>query len=186
VPDLMRRLDVPYYAGLLTAAQYHGAAHQRPQEFQVFVEKPRRPLVCGLVRVTFIVRKEVRKVPTQSVNTLRGSLLVSTPEATAIDLMGYHDRAGGLNQAATVLAELAERLDPKKLPGAAKTAPLPWAQRLGYVLEQVGASDKTEPLKAFVQQRARALVPLLPRNKRGDTRSPEWKLIINAEVETDL
>jgi hypothetical protein len=27
----MERLDLSYYAGLLTAAQYHGAAHQRPQ-----------------------------------------------------------------------------------------------------------------------------------------------------------
>jgi len=40
---------------------------------------------------------------------------------------------------ATVLSELAERLDPKKLVKAAETAPLPWAQRLGYLLERVGA-----------------------------------------------
>jgi hypothetical protein len=30
----MRRLKLHYSDGLLTAAQYHGAAHQRPQEFQ--------------------------------------------------------------------------------------------------------------------------------------------------------
>src|SRR3990170_5564094 len=35
IPSLMKRLGLRYYAGLLTAAQYHGAAHQRPQEFQV-------------------------------------------------------------------------------------------------------------------------------------------------------
>src|SRR5690606_11367628 len=34
IPSLMERLGLRYYAGLLTAAQYHGAAHQRPQEFQ--------------------------------------------------------------------------------------------------------------------------------------------------------
>jgi hypothetical protein len=43
----MRRLDLAYYAGLLSAAQLHGAAHQRPQEFQVFLAKNRRPIRCG-------------------------------------------------------------------------------------------------------------------------------------------
>src|SRR5579864_6898643 len=31
IPALMRDLDLSYYASLLTAAQYHGAAHHRPQ-----------------------------------------------------------------------------------------------------------------------------------------------------------
>jgi len=30
IPAIMERLHLPYYAGLLSAAQYHGAAHQRP------------------------------------------------------------------------------------------------------------------------------------------------------------
>ena len=37
VPELMAHLGQPYYAALLTAAAYHGAAHQRPQIFQVMV-----------------------------------------------------------------------------------------------------------------------------------------------------
>src|SRR5262245_16439785 len=44
IPALMQRQKLPYYAGLLTAAQYHGAAHQRPQEFQVVIEGSRRPI----------------------------------------------------------------------------------------------------------------------------------------------
>ena len=57
IPALMQRLGLSYYAGLLSAAQYHGAAHHRPQEFQVMVAKSRRPIVCGAVRVAFIVQK---------------------------------------------------------------------------------------------------------------------------------
>src|SRR2546425_668148 len=49
IPDLLKRLDVSYYAGLLSAAQYHGAAHHRPQEFQVCLAKNRRPIQCGFV-----------------------------------------------------------------------------------------------------------------------------------------
>ena len=47
----MDRLEVPYYAGLLTAARYHGAAHQQPQIFQVVVPKNRPPIHCGLVKI---------------------------------------------------------------------------------------------------------------------------------------
>src|SRR5690349_17396942 len=60
IPELMRRQGQSYYAGLLSAAQYHGAAHHRPQEFQVVLAKARRPIHCGQVRVVFIVRKRLK------------------------------------------------------------------------------------------------------------------------------
>lgn len=187
VPSLMRSLDRPYYAGLLTAAQYYGAAHQRPQEFQVMVGKSRRPIECGRVRVTFFVRKNLLAVPVNSLNTPRGALTVSTPEATALDLVGYYDRAGGLNQVATVLAELAERIDPDKLTAAALAAPLPWAQRLGFLLERVGAADKSAPIKAFVHARAHESTLLLPKAVRQKgMRNKDWKLYVNAHVEPEL
>ena len=114
-------------------------------------------------------------------------MLVSTPEATAIDLVGYLDHIGGLDQAATVIAELAEKLDPGKLVAAAKTAPLPWAQRLGYLLVNADAVDRAEPLKAYVQQRARQTSVLLPSAPHtGAPRDDDWKLIVNADVEPEL
>ncbi|MEX2273126.1 MAG: type IV toxin-antitoxin system AbiEi family antitoxin [Vicinamibacterales bacterium] len=187
IPSLMKALKLPYYAGLLTAAQYHGAAHQRPQEFQVLLEKPRRRLVCGRVRVHFIVRKNLKAVPVQSLNTPRGTVLVSTPEATALDLVGYHHHAGGLSQVATVLSELAERIDPKALAKAAAIMPVPWAQRLGYLLERAGAGDKARPLQEFVRARAHESVLLLPKAVRGKSvRNDDWKLFINTDVEPEL
>jgi len=193
IPALMKSLNLFYYAGLLTAAQYHGAAHQRPQEFQVFLEKRRLPIACGKVRVAFMIRKRLPEVPVQSLNTPRGTLLVSTPEATAVDLVGYQHQAGGLDQIATVLSELAERIDPEKLAAAAATAPVPCAQRLGYLLERVGAGEKVAPLKEYVRARAHESAPLLPNapKKNGTRRqkaprNQDWKLYINAEVEPDL
>lgn len=187
IPALMHRLGLSYYAGLLTAAQYHGAAHHRPQEFQVFLGKSRRPIKCGAVRVAFIVRKRLEDVPVQSFNTPRGTILVSTPEATAIDLVGYQLHAGGLDLVATVLAELAEQVDPDRLVAAAGSAPAPWGQRLGYLLDLVGAADKTGPLQAYVRTRARDMAPLLPGAPRERTRRDKtWKLYVNAEVEPEL
>jgi predicted transcriptional regulator of viral defense system len=187
IPSLMERLSLRYYAGLLTAAQYHGAAHQRPQEFQVCLERARRPLACSRVHVAFIVRKRLRDVPVQSVNTPRGTLLISTPEATALDLVGYPHRVGGLNQVATVLGELAEQLDAKTLVAVADTAPPAWSQRLGYLLERIGAAEKAAPLRTWVLDRARKFAVLVAGTKdaTGD-RDKVWKVVVNATVEPDL
>lgn len=187
IPALMKRLDLPYYAGLLTAAQYHGAAHQRPQEFQVFLDRKRRSIACGMVRVGFMVRKRLRDVSVQSFNTPRGTLLVSTPEATALDLVGYQHQAGGLDHVATVLSELAERIEPEKLAAAANTAPFAWAQRLGYLLEHVGAGEKVSALKAYVRIQAHESTALLPKAPhKSASRLDDWKLYVNAKVEIDL
>lgn len=187
IPALMKRLDLAYYVGLLSAGQYHGAAHQRPQEFQVFLAGNRRPIQCGAVRVVFMARKRLKDVPLQSFNTPRGTLLVSTPEATALDLLGYAHHAGGLNQVAAVLSELAERIDPEKLAAAAHTAPVAWAQRLGYLLEHLGFAAKTPALKDYVRKHAKQSIVLLPKapHKRA-RRNKGWKLYVNASVEAEL
>ena len=186
IPALMEHRQLRYYAALLSAAQYHGAAHHRPQEFQVALARNRRPVVCGAVRASFIARQRISAVPLQSFNTPRGTILVSTPEATAVDLVGYERRAGGLHHVATVLSELAERINPERLVTAAQTAPVSWAQRLGYLLELVGAADKVASLKAHVRRNARQVTALLPAAANDHAScSDDWRLWINADVEPD-
>lgn len=187
IPALMERLGLSYYAGLLSAAQYHGAAHHRPQEFQVMLGKARRSIHCGQVRVVFVVRKRLQDVPVQSFNTPRGTVRVSTPEATAVDLIGYHGHAGGLDQVATVLSELAERIDAEKLALAVAAAPIPWVQRLGYLLELVDATALADVLKSWLQGRVHQTAPLLTgAPAKGAPRDTAWKLLINADVEAEL
>ena len=184
---LMKWLQRSYYVCLLSAAELHGAAHQRPQALQVFLGGKRRPIICGRVRVDFMVHKKLGAVPVQTVNTPRGGLVVSTPEATALDLVGYAQRAGGLNLVATVLSELAKRLDPQKLAAAANASPIVWAQRLGYLMQLIGAVDRVGPLHEYVRTRARDATPLSPRSPfRTSQRNVEWKVYVNANVEADL
>ena len=185
IPALMKHLDLPYYAGLLSAAQYHGAAHHRPQEFNVFLSKNRRPIKCGAVRVAIMARKNLKDVPAQAINTPRGTIQVSTPEATALDLIGYVDHVGGLNLAATILCELAERIDAAKLAAAAETAPVPWAQRLGYLLEHFGLQAQTAALKDYVRKHAKQSTALSPRAPRKRAWNKTWKLYVNAHMETE-
>ncbi|HOX45939.1 MAG TPA: type IV toxin-antitoxin system AbiEi family antitoxin [Myxococcota bacterium] len=186
VDQLMKVWEEPYYLGLLSAAERHGAAHQRPQACQVMVRKNREALGCREVRIEFIARGDLEKMPVSRVNTLRGVVRCATPEVTALELVGYPNHAGGLSNVATVVAELAENLDAGKLLEAARLSPISWSQRLGYLLDRVGQEDLAKGLAPFVEERARSYTPLRRAAAVAPAkRSARWKLIINAEVEPE-
>ena len=186
IPALMEHRNARYYVGLLSAAQYHGAAHHRPQEFQVVAERNRPSIVCGAVRIAFVARRKLDAVPVESFNNPRGVVVVSTVEATAVDLVGYMHRAGGVDRVAGVLSELGDEMDPKRLVEACGSASVLWAQRLGYLLEHVGAGEKAALLKEDVRRRARNFTKLLPGVSADDApRSKEWRLFVNASIEAD-
>ena len=96
IDPLMEFLGEPYYVGLLSAAERHGAAHHRPQITQVVVRKNRAPVSCGVVRVVFIARADLGQMPVSRLNTPRGAVSYSTPEVTGLELVGYPGHAGGL------------------------------------------------------------------------------------------
>ncbi len=187
VPQLMQYLGVPYYVGVLSAASLHGAAHQAPMVFQVVVADNRPAIRCGRVKVQFIARGNAAVIPTVQRNTARGVLLVSTIEATAFDLVGYPGHAGGLSNVATILGELIETVDADRLVEEVERAPLPWAQRLGYLLERVEAEDLAARLFDVVDDRARDYVPLRARKAcAGTPRDRRWRLLVNDDVEAEL
>jgi len=186
VPALMERRGIPYYVGLLSAAQYHGAAHHRLQEFQVILERNRPAIACGSVRVAFVSRKNLAAVPVERFNNPRGTIMVSSVEATLIDLVGYMHRVGGVDRVAGVLSELGDDIDPGRLVEASKSASILWAQRLGYLLEHVGAGGKAALLKEHVARRARNFTKLLPSDDvAGSPRSNDWRLFANTNIEIE-
>lgn len=130
----MAHLGEPYYVTLLSAAAYHGAAHQKPQLFQVMVPQARRRIACGGVRVDFVARREMGDTPVANRNTPAGIIRIATPAATALELVGYPERCGYLDNVATVMSELSESIAADALEAEARRAPLAWVQRLGYLL----------------------------------------------------
>lgn len=186
IDQLMQVWNEPYYVCLLSAAERHGAAHQRPQATQVMVRRNRRSMECKMVRVEFIARGDLDAMPITKVNTPRGVLRYSSPEVTALELVGYPVHAGGLDNVATVLSELSEEMSADKLLEAAKLCPVSWLQRLGHLLELVGQEEQSKALEPFVMENARSYTPLLrAANIAGGKRNPRWKLIVNVEVEPD-
>ena len=87
IDDLMTGAGGLYYVGVLTAAALHGAAPQAPQEFQVVTTSWQRPVVVGRERLRFLKKRNLTRTPVMPVKTVTGSLRVSTPEATALDLL---------------------------------------------------------------------------------------------------
>ena len=183
IPQLMAHLELPYYAALLSAAQYHGAAHQQPQMLQVMVRKNRPPIECGEVRVAFVARRNVDEMPVIERNTPRGSIRVSSVEATAFDIAGYPEHAGGLDHVATLLGELAEKISPERLAALAPRSPVAWSQRLGHLLDLAGDPSRADLLAEYVRRTARETVPLDSRSPaREDVRDARWKLAVNISV----
>jgi predicted transcriptional regulator of viral defense system len=187
IPFLMAHLGEPYYVGLLSAARYHGAGHQQPMVFQLVVPGPRRGLQCGGVRVEFIARKDMEATPVVEKNTRTGVIRIASPEATAIELVGYVDRCGYLDNVATVLTELAESMDGPRLALEALRSPVAWVQRLGYLLCLTGADGLAAHLDPVLSERRIFTVALAPWAKaEGAPRDKRWNVAVNQKVEPDL
>jgi hypothetical protein len=101
-------------------------------------------------------------------------------------LVGYDDRSGGLDHDATVLAELAETLQPDALAAAAALCPVAWVQRLGWLLERIDQAALAEAVLPEVARRATVQTRLLPSaSGSGAPRDGRWRLIVNTDVEPD-
>lgn len=195
IDQLMEFLGRRYYVALLSAAELHGAAHQRPQVFQVMVDARVADREIERVRLRFSVSADLDAVPVTLKNSRTSQVRVSTPEATVFDLAARPRQSGGLSNVATVLGELVEdsKLDPSKLSEAAALYPLAVVRRVGWLLDRVNdytdTSDLTVPLHDLVQAgslEGRRAVDLLAAGgpRRGRT-NPRWGLVENADVEPD-
>lgn len=172
IHDLMAAMNVPYYVGLLSAAALHGASHQQPQEFQVIAARSIRAITAGRTRIRFFASNYTASAGIQSIKTPTGMMRVSTPETTAVDLVRFARSAGHLDHVATVIAELSSLIQPKKLLAAVRVVnDLPNAQRLGYVLDSVGARELSETLRAWTERQRPRTIPL--RSGRDSTHARE-------------
>jgi len=186
IDPLMRVLAANYYSALLSAAEIHGAAHQRPQAFQVAVDKRIKDRDLG--RVCY--RSKAADVPVVLKNSAAGVVRVSTAVATALDLAHYPKDGGGLSNVATVVAELVEaaHLTAPDLIGASRHFPGSSLRRLGWVLDCVGAAVDRDFLASHLegQSDGRPTVLLDPRGPRRGPTDKRWGLVINTEAEPDL
>jgi predicted transcriptional regulator of viral defense system len=190
IDSFMKAEGKPYYIGLLSAAQLHDAAHHAPMEFQVVlpakVSRP-RPILIKNLRIRFFSKTLFDKSETIQVKTQTGYETVSTPETTAWDLVRYHKSAGGLDNVITVLSELGEKLDAKKLLATIKRHGDPFvARRLGWLLDRAGWQELTPGLAKWAGKKDVPWILLDPREKfEKVSQSRKWQIWVNTELEPE-
>jgi predicted transcriptional regulator of viral defense system len=195
IDSLMQHERRPYYVGLLKAAELHGATHQAVMEFQVITNKRLPKIRAGRNLIVFYYRKDIAAVSAgvESRKTDTGSMKVSSPELTAFDLVRYPHAAGGMDNLATVLADLAATIEPQKLAALAAVAERSVVQRLGHLLDRLGHAERTGPLfDALVRRGSLPWIEL----DRKEARDPDfalppqekderWRVIVRRPPEID-
>lgn len=196
IDQLMKHVNRPYYVALLSAAEQHGASHQRPQVFQVMVDKPLRNRDIHRVRLRFYWNSRLADIPVVLRNSRTSQVPISTPEATVFDLVSRPKAAAALYNAATIIGDLTSdnNLNPEKLASVAPLYPLSVVRRTGWLLDRVAEFEDTSALSQSLweflnlrNKKDRREVDLLDsRGKRQGSVNTKWGIIENTEVEPDL
>lgn len=183
VDPMMRHMGHDYYVCLLSAAEVHGFSHQRPQVFQVMTTARLRPREFGRVRIEFITSVHTSDRPTEVVNTPTGTMRVSTPETTVLDLVSHPNASGALSNVATIIGDMLieDALDVGRLAEAAAGYPASIVQRSGWLIDymagQVDVEADTEPLVPLASVRATP-TPLDPDHGRSGVLDRRWNVIV--------
>ncbi len=195
VPILMNYLNADYYVGLLSAANYYGASHQKSGNFQIITNKRmNNNFTFGQIKLEIIYKKSLNLSPKQNIAVPTGYLNIATPELVIMDLFLYPRKSGGLNHIATILSELVDAIDPEKLIALAKlTKEKFWLQRLGYILEKIETMNDKKQQKIidkvcfYLKDNMRGYLALdgsiaITGMKRND----KWHIAENTTIESDL
>ena len=195
IDDLMRHESRPYYVGLLKAAELHGDTHQAVMEFQVVTDKRLPEIRAGRSAITFHYRKDMGAVSEgiEDRKTDTGRMKVSSIELTLLDLVRYPRAAGGLDNIATIISDLGDRVDAQKLADRSAAFERSVLQRLGYLLERFAQPERAQALHAALPhgsplpwielERSQAADPeSAPEPKERDER---WHVIVRRLPERD-
>ncbi len=185
IDEMMRFAGEPYYVALLSAAELYGAAHHRPQEFQVVTERSHRMIECGRTRLRFFAKRNFAKTLITKHKTRTGYMQVSSPDATALDLVRYSFELGGLSTVAVVISELAEHMRPRELLKAAPGFELSVVQRLGFILDKLGKHKLSDPLSKWLLEQGPRLV-LLTGDESAESAVVDYRWRVKADEEFEI
>jgi hypothetical protein len=172
----------PYYLALQSAASIYGSNPQALQVTQVMTDRPYRTILLGRIQVRFFVKRWLKRTPTQQMAQAAAPLCISTPEATAFDLVRYAGKIGGIERAAETIAPLLFSLRAHELKRVLEAeGEFAVAQRLGFVIEALGANKLAQAIHDWLPNKL-AVVPLSPlKGERKDMPIVErWQVLNNS------
>ena len=185
--DYFRLREQPYYLGLLSAAAMHGSSQQAVQVTQVMTLLPVRPMQVGRLRIEFHVKASLERTPLTELGGLAAPLAVSSPEATALDLVAFNQSIGGTERAAEVILGLLPTMSAAGLRQAlVAESKVTVKQRLGYIFEILGATKLASVVEASLPARTmRILLQLAAPSTSASVIAP-WGVVDNIELKAKL
>ena len=183
--SLMRFRKTPYYIGLLSAADYHGAAHHKPQVLQVVIPKQLCLRKISQLHISFHVRKKFPAVGLEKAMTESGTVYYSSPELTALDLIYTPSACAGFGNVCLVIHDLISHLDEARLKQMIEEYPYAaCVQRLGFLMEYFGADPKLlKPLQRWAHRKQLVPIALSPDYPKKGKIDQNWQVIKNTKVE---
>jgi len=180
--DYFDWLGRPYYLALQSAASSYGSNPQALQVTQVMTDRPCRAIELGRIQVRFFVKRRIERTPTQQPAGAVAPICVSTPEATAYDLIRYATSIGGIERAAETIHPLLLLLrtrEQKRVLDAENEPAV--AQRLGFVIEASGNKSLAKVVRDWLPDKL-APVALSPTKGKRDTISllERWQVLNNS------
>ena len=190
IESLMTYTRHKYYVGLLSAAAIYGAGHQQPQILTVVTDS--NDIRSNKNKfIMFLAKAKISETYLIEKRAGQGKVLISSPELTAIDLIQYENRIGGLNRVVDILSEL--ELDFKKINvDFWRMIKTPIIQRLGFLLESVlgfedlGADVFLQAQAAGVHFRKTPLDSGIKPSVDDLKEDLKWKITINCELEINV
>lgn len=187
INNLMGFYECEYCVGWLSAASIHGASHQAPQVFQVAVNKSLRKRNIGRSQLQFFYRSYVPLISKKRISLSSGSAVVSTPGATMLMAAADPIYCAGINNAATIICELAENHSNfmKDVLKDLSLFPKASVQRLGWILDHLAGVPDLDTLAERCLKSSEPAV-LSPGGGRTGIIDKKWNVIENRRIETDL
>lgn len=180
--DYFDWLGRPYYLALQSAASAYGSNPQSIQITQVMTDRPLRPIKVGRTQIRFFVKRGIERTPTQQPVGAAAPLCVSTPEATAYDLIRYATSIGGIERAAETIRPLLPLLrirELKRVLDAENETVV--VQRLGFVIEALGNKPLAQSIRDWLPNEL-TIVTLTPAKGKRDNLPlvKRWQVLNNS------
>ena len=190
IENLFKNLNRPYYLGLYSAAKFHGASHQQIQRDYIITTKPTLlDIHKGNIDLRFFTTANWPEKNILIKKSDAGLFKISDPILTAVDLIHYQNKLGGLNRMFSVLEELMESVTYSQLSDLLAWYPhKSTLQRLAYFIDEFKVDDELLLLITEYFKKVKYYPVLLnPSSKESaGAVTNHWKVDVNIKLESDI